>query len=649
MANREQEILKSNWMSFSISPVQGFIEASRTVRDLWSGSYLLSWLTARAMATALDGGAELATPAFARNPLVKLAQTGKTDGEKRQYLGSCLPNTFTATLDASAEDAEKLTEEIKKSVEEEWLRIADAVYNLLGKKWGDPETWNPFDGWKTQVENYWEIRTAVLPVGTDLEAAAGPLKIVYTEGSTVERDVYLAREILGRLGAAQKMIRHIPPSANQADTRPKCFLLGTDARMGPVPVKDNTKFWEKTGSEKNIKGERLQPRDRLGAVALAKRFAWAAYLSGKVGCASRKKRTWDTATIAAAGWIRGLGKDGTQEYIHERLDNTPDPWSGQWLHWKERDPWAGRADTSSKDDDACPEEVWNQIQETKEDAKKNRGLKAPPPYYALLMLDGDGMGDFFRGASQKNAEEASGALQDFALKIVPDKIREYLGGESGIDIGQPIYAGGDDVMAMLPLWMLNENSSADKEKGLPIEQTVLQCAQAINTAFAEQMKPYMKNGDAHTSAGLVIAHYKENLREVLEEARRAEKVAKDAGKDCLAISAMRRSGEHSCCVVSWSNVERIDKLIKKFIAGSISDRWAYQLKAELDRETLTTKAMIDVEVARLLSRSEKGKDEELPSIWQDLMKGSSGTDLEKAVNAIELVMTASFMARGREN
>jgi hypothetical protein len=40
-------------LAFSIGPVQSFIAAARRVRDLWTGSYLLAWLTHRAMQPVL--------------------------------------------------------------------------------------------------------------------------------------------------------------------------------------------------------------------------------------------------------------------------------------------------------------------------------------------------------------------------------------------------------------------------------------------------------------------------------------------------------------------------------------------------------------------------------------------------------------------
>lgn len=37
-------------LHFTLGPVQGFIADARRTRDLWAGSFLLSWLTGQAMA-----------------------------------------------------------------------------------------------------------------------------------------------------------------------------------------------------------------------------------------------------------------------------------------------------------------------------------------------------------------------------------------------------------------------------------------------------------------------------------------------------------------------------------------------------------------------------------------------------------------------
>ena len=40
---------RAAFLKFQLGPVQDFIAAARSIRDLWSGSYLLSWLMAAGM------------------------------------------------------------------------------------------------------------------------------------------------------------------------------------------------------------------------------------------------------------------------------------------------------------------------------------------------------------------------------------------------------------------------------------------------------------------------------------------------------------------------------------------------------------------------------------------------------------------------
>ena len=47
----------------SIGPVQGFVAQARRTRDLWAGSFLLSWLTGKAMAAVTAAGGRILVPA----------------------------------------------------------------------------------------------------------------------------------------------------------------------------------------------------------------------------------------------------------------------------------------------------------------------------------------------------------------------------------------------------------------------------------------------------------------------------------------------------------------------------------------------------------------------------------------------------------
>ncbi|MDR1817053.1 MAG: hypothetical protein LBR07_02520, partial [Puniceicoccales bacterium] len=62
-------------LRFQIGPVQDFIAAARSTRDLWSGSYLLSWLVAHGVKVARQTTAgatkvDVIYPAIEKQPLL---------------------------------------------------------------------------------------------------------------------------------------------------------------------------------------------------------------------------------------------------------------------------------------------------------------------------------------------------------------------------------------------------------------------------------------------------------------------------------------------------------------------------------------------------------------------------------------------------
>ncbi len=177
-------------------------------------------------------------------------------------------------------------------------------------------------------------------------------------------------------------------------------------------------------------------------------------------------------------------------------------------------------------------------------------------YYALLAMDGDHMGQWLSGEKSPEIREVlhpkilawqeqngktdkalglhrpvspalhaaiSEALNRFAVQIVPKVVGEHN--------GVVIYAGGDDVLAALPL------------------NTALQCAAALRKEFSSFD---VLGSCATASAGLVLAHEMADLRYVLSSARKAEKQSKDAGRDRLTVAVLRRGGEHSFATCRWN-------------------------------------------------------------------------------------------------
>lgn len=83
-------------MQFALGPVQQFIEASRSVRDLWSGSMILSWLAFQAMLPVIEqfGPTALVYPVLRDIPLMDLwLRDSRRLGDKAPRPGDDLRRT----------------------------------------------------------------------------------------------------------------------------------------------------------------------------------------------------------------------------------------------------------------------------------------------------------------------------------------------------------------------------------------------------------------------------------------------------------------------------------------------------------------------------------------------------------------------------
>jgi CRISPR-associated protein Cmr2 len=435
----------------------------------------------------------------------------------------------------------------------------------------------------------------------------------------------LRRECLGRLAAAHKNIRHYPPHEFDADgrpdTRPKCSLLGSFAQMGPIAdggqqqMRITQQFWSEVSEDMEahgpIDGVWLGRRDRFCAVSLVKRFAWSAYFAPKFGPSAGDADFPDIDTICAARWLADAGIDRRQTYAVDHSQY----WSGHWLRWKSPDE--GRPDNADEYEKCPRDDTWRQILQ----ARHDHG--APSAYYAVLMLDGDDLNELMRTADDGQLLVLTRTISQFAQQHVRRTVEDE-------HIGKLIYAGGDDVLALLP---------ASKALAAAKDLADLYTKSLTAAGFRDH------NGQPPTcSAGLAIAHYKANLREVLDAARAAEREAKAAGKDRLTLAVLRRSGEHTSVSCPWPQVEQMSALVGQFPANS--DRWAYRLRGELESSLPDIGPLLQAEFERSLQHAEGCTDgfrAGVRRLWQDV-QGASG--LGRAREFIHLVQSASFLARG---
>ena len=237
-------------------------------------------------------------------------------------------------------------------------------------------------------------------------------------------------------------------------------------------------------------------------------------------------------------------------------------------------------------------------------------------YYSLILMDGDHMGRILSGEDENNAIPyldsfhpkvregfrkragnssqlraygslkralspgrhlaISSALNDFSLSVARHVIEaEHL--------GRLIYAGGDDVLAMLPvadllsaMQRLRRAYSGHDEDDMP---GVSREGLILKSGFALLNGRLMRlmGTKATASIGAVIAHHQAPLAAVRRELEAAEKRAKiEGGRDAFSITVVKRSGGALYLTAKWG--EPLTALIatRDFVASAdVSRRAVY--------------------------------------------------------------------------
>ncbi|GEM83384.1 type III-B CRISPR-associated protein Cas10/Cmr2 [Meiothermus hypogaeus] len=171
-------------------------------------------------------------------------------------------------------------------------------------------------------------------------------------------------------------------------------------------------------------------------------------------------------------------------------------------------------------------------------------IQEPQPYLAILVADGDRMGELIARQDDPDAHRGlSKTLDDFAKearKIVP-KHRGFM-----------VYSGGDDVLALLPV------------------NQAIACAKDLSEEFRHRVKGTL-------SAGVAIVHYREPLSISLQNARDAEKAAKNGGRNALAVALHTRGGSPVTVVQPWDELSW-DELLEAYQNRQITRGLAHELR-----------------------------------------------------------------------
>ena len=173
-------------LRLQIGPVQEFIAQARSTRDLWSGSFLLSWLMAAGIAELVKRlEASGRSPAEARaalvfphlgstpedcQPMVELllAGGGRDGREPEEYLTPSLPNILVTLV--PLQGASAIAKTVCETIKAEWDKIAKSCWKKLITaelvSAGDEVRFNH------QIEHFLSISWQITPFDRDYETAS---------------------------------------------------------------------------------------------------------------------------------------------------------------------------------------------------------------------------------------------------------------------------------------------------------------------------------------------------------------------------------------------------------------------------------------------------------------------------------------------
>lgn len=498
-----------------IGPVQDFIVSARRSRDLWYGSWMLSELSkAAARSIAQTDIAGLDALVFPNPPDMEALRPGSDFAVINEIVAIVSDNPINAAE-----------------------RSRDAVRTQLGLFKNDAFNQTQRSGLRT-----WDVAEKQIDDLVEFYWVSVPL-VDYAE----------SRALADRLLAARKNTRsfsavpwHSVPPPTSAP--PKSSLDGARESVVDQDVVRNRQ--EMYRRYKARRGEQLSGVDllkRLGNSGQADRFPSTSHMATIPLGAQLQDN--DQAIEAWASYLEkldGLAQDLTaQERIYHQLQL----------------PVLGDHDGSllfaSRLSDYLEGDALRHAEKSLDEFFKTAEVDRPLPYYALLVGDGDFMGRTISHlVTVDENRQFSSELAGFA-----DQAKVVVSNHGGA----VIFAGGDDVLALLPL------------------HTAIQCAAELASSFRAALQAYDQSGSPPTfSAGIAIVHHLEPLEDALVLARKAEASAKafpDGTKNALAVALDKRSGVMRTVRGHWDELDRrLLNLAALHQDGLISSRLAYQLQ-----------------------------------------------------------------------
>lgn len=514
----------SGFFHFTLGPVQSFVAQARRTRDYWAGSFLLSWLAGVAMKTVIAQSGRIVFPQPDAGYLAWLE--GQGTGQPPRQGG--IPNRFKAEV---GENFQPVL--VEQAVRAAWRALAAMVWREDLARHGQryPDTCAL---WDRQIDGFWEIAWVL----GDNDALLDRRKNWRTQFSPTEAGI-------------------------------KCSVMAGWQELSGLPAPDAkalNAFWQPVRA---VCGRDLAEDEALCAIAFVKRrfphcfqHIQAEMPGGwTVHGWPVDPRTPSTLDLAAANWLARVVRDEAEPVLRrlheaaERLPFSPADCGVDRLRCvREAYRVPGLCPLNSSilfahvldNPGECPD---RQAARATKQAIKALTLKEPPaPFYAILLMDGDSLGELLR----KSGSAVSDALDRFTRQI-PDIVDRHN--------GFLIYAGGDDVLALLPL------------------EDALECAAEVRQCYLDA---FTAHGLSSTiSAAVEYAHVKMPLTRILGDVHHLlDDLAKEErGRDAIAVRVWKPGGPALEWAMPWikaliSHHPRLGEKRKSLQIEQLADQFA---------------------------------------------------------------------------
>ena len=538
---------KTYLFQLTIPSVQKLILSSRKAQDLWAGSFIVSNLLKETVKD-LKNKSNISF-IFPHEDLL-----GETEGKI-----SNVPNKILFTVEGSKEEIKKIGQDLEKSIKEKLKNLinTDFINEKLSKmKCGSKELM------KYQLENFVNVIWGAVPLKKDnYIASLDNLDnyISYKKSSILpnrrfiesykvidfEKEEYPFVEGLGfeqiydYFTDSKIKKPHIVKGAYRCTLCGDRIILEADGK----DYKGNS-FWENVWKENE---KIFTEGERLCGVCLVKRT----YKSGGFPSVSEIATTtfklflknYPETVKEIANIIKSA--DNGKKYFSKNPQSVPKLQGESNLN-----------ELLKIDGEYLIPQVRENDEEKPEIAVKLKNVykelnKAPSDSFAVLIMDGDSMGAKLRLINDIDKQkELSKKLSNFTKevkKIVEDE-----------NYGKLIYAGGDDVLALLPI------------------EFALKCAYEIQKAFSKELKEIeeliqrklqqeKKDKTEYKftmSGGLLFAYHKLPLNYVLNKVREFEQKAKNSGKNRIYFGYLKHSLSYSESFLLWDEYEVFEEILK---------------------------------------------------------------------------------------